>query len=319
MGVGSKKKSAWSSSSYRHVNQHDKQKLNLIVFLYPLLPKSTYIRFPSYIAPLTHKHYIRPMKEKIFFAHANGFPAEVYGDLLTKLPDYEFDYIPLLAHGEYKLKNSWSDIVPEIIAFFENNYTQPVWAIGHSFGAVCLALAAEQKPQLFKGVIMLDPPVLSKKIRCVLALTQWLRISKYFMPLAKKSRKRSNKFPSRSFLHDKLRTKFLFKNFSSISFNNYIAHGFIDTKEGVSLRFKREIETKIFALTPPFYNKVKLTVPSYFIYATSGEIAETRPIREVKHLFPNCTFTAFEGGHLFPLEQTEKCASLLNQLLTKND
>jgi len=72
------------------------------------------------------------MKEKIFFAHANGFPAEVYSDLFSKLPDYEFDYIPVLAHGEYKLKHSWSDIVPEIIAFFEKNYTEPVWAIGHS-------------------------------------------------------------------------------------------------------------------------------------------------------------------------------------------
>lgn len=259
------------------------------------------------------------MKNKIFFAHANGFPAEVYGDLFSKLPNYEFDYIPLLAHGEYKLKHSWSDIVPEIIAFFEGNYTEPVWAIGHSFGAVCLALAAQQKPELFKGLILMDPPVLSRKIRCILAISQWFGISKHIMPLAKKSAKRSNHFPSREFVASKLRTKFLFKNFGDQSFQNYIKYGFTELEEGITLRYKKEIETKVFALTPPFYNKITVNIPSFYLYATQGDIAETRPINKVKHLFPNTKFSAFKGGHLFPLEQTDKCASeILNILNSKN-
>lgn len=256
------------------------------------------------------------MKERVFFAHANGFPAEVYGDLFSKLPNYEIDYIPMLAHGKYKISNSWKNAVPEIIEYFESHYTEPVWAIGHSFGAVCLALAAEQKPSLFKGIIMMDPPVLSKKIRWFLALTQCLGISKYFMPLAKKSAHRSDKFPSKAFLHSKLRNKFLFKNFSEASFNNYIEHGFTEGKNEVHLRFKKEVETKIFALTPPFYSKIKLSLPSYFLYATSGDVADTRPINEVKSLFPNSQFIEFPSGHLFPLEQAEECSQVLLKILS---
>ena len=265
--------------------------------------------------PFMFNHYLSPMKEKVFFAHANGFPAEVYGDLFSKLPDYEFDYIPVLAHGEYKLKNSWGDIVPEIIAFFEKNYTEPVWAVGHSFGAVCLAIAAQQNPELFKGLILMDPPVLSRKIRCILAVSQWFGLSQYIMPLAKKSAKRSDHFPSREFVASKLRTKFLFKNFGENTFNNYIKYGFSECSDGVKLRFKKEIETKIFALTPPFYKKINLTIPSFYMFATHGDIADTRPISKVKPLFPNTKFIAFDGGHLFPLEQTQICANTILNIL----
>tara|TARA_B110000977_G_C11067931_1_gene488490 strand:+ start:1596 stop:2372 length:777 start_codon:yes stop_codon:yes gene_type:complete len=255
------------------------------------------------------------MKEKIFFAHANGFPAEVYNDLFTQLKNYQVGYIPLLAHGNDKLKNSWNDIVPEIIAYFEEHYKEPVWALGHSFGAVCLARAAEQRPELFKGVILMDPPVLSRKIRIVLAITQWLRISKYFMPLAKMAGNRSDFFPSRAFIATKFRSKYLFKNFTEASFLNYLNHGFEEQENGVTLRFKKEVETKIFALTPPFYKKIVHHIPSYYLYATDGNIAATRSIDEIFHLFPNTKFKAFQGGHLFPLEQTEKCANEIIKIL----
>ena len=184
------------------------------------------------------------MNEKIFFAHANGFPAEVYGDLFKQLSSLDIDYIPVLAHGKYPIKNSWKDVVPEIITYFENNYSEPVWAIGHSFGAVILAFAAEQRPNLFKGLIMMDPPVLSRWIRWVLGITQYLGISQYIMPLAKKSSKRSDQFPSREFVAGKLRKKFLFTPFGQASFDNYIKYGFQDTDEGITLHLKKKLKRK---------------------------------------------------------------------------
>ena len=255
------------------------------------------------------------MNEKIFFAHANGFPAEVYGELFKQFPEFNINYISMLGHGKYQIKNSWKDIVPEIIDYFEANYTEPVWAIGHSFGAVLLAFAAEQRPDMFKGLIMMDPPVLSRKIRWGLAITQFFGISHKFMPLAKKAANRSNHFPSRAFVSEKLRNKFLFKNFSDESFNNYIQYGWEDAKDGIRLSFKKEIETKIFALTAPIYGSFKLKIPSYYLYATLGDIANTRSINSIKHLFPNTTFIPFEGDHLFPLEQSEICGSELIKII----
>lgn len=255
------------------------------------------------------------MKEKVFFAHANGFPAEVYNDLFKRLPQLDISYISKLGHGNYTIRNSWKDLVPEIIDYFEANYSDPVWAIGHSFGAVVLAFAAEQRPDLFKGLIMMDPPVLSRKIRWAMAVSQFFGISHKFMPLAKKAANRSDRFPSRTFLANKLRNKFLFKNFSDASFNNYIEYGWENTENGIKLSFNKDLETKIFALTAPFYSSVNLKIPSFFLYATLGDIANTRSIDSIKHLFPNTTFIPFKGGHLFPLEQSEICARELMKII----
>ena len=103
--------------------------------------------------------------------------------------------------------------MPEIIDYFEANYTEPVWAIGHSFGAVILAFAAEQRPDLFKGLIMMDPPVLSRKIRCAIAISQFLGISHKIMPLAKKAANRSDHFPSKAFLAKKATKQISFQKF----------------------------------------------------------------------------------------------------------
>ena len=256
------------------------------------------------------------MKEKVFFAHANGFPAEVYKDLFKRLPQLDISYISKLGHGKYTITSSWKDLVPEIIDYFEANYSEPVWAIGHSFGAVVLAFAAEQRPDLFKGLIMMDPPVLSRKIRWAMAISQILGISHKIMPLAKKAAKRSDHFPSKAFLAEKLRNKFLFKNFSDASFNNYIQYGWENSENGVKLSFNKDFETKIFALTYPFYSSIKLSIPSYYLYATDGEIANTRNIDSITHLFPKTKFIEIEGGgHLFPFEETEKCINEIHAII----
>lgn len=256
------------------------------------------------------------MKEKVFFAHANGFPAEVYSDLFKRLSQFDISYISKLGHGGYKIRSSWKDLVPEIIDYFEANYTEPVWAIGHSFGAVILAFAAEQRPDLFKGLIMMDPPVLSRKIRWAMAIIQFLGVSRKVMPLAKKAANRSDYFPSRALVAKKLRNKFLFKNFSDTSFNNYIKYGWEDVEKGVKLSFNKYLETKIFALTYPFYFSIKLNIPSYFMYATVGEIANTRDISSIMYLFPKTKFIPIKnGGHLFPFEETEKCVNEIIAIL----
>ena len=258
------------------------------------------------------------MKEQLFFAHANGFPAEVYGEFFESLKNYDIQYIPILAHGTYKLETSYDDVVPEIIDYIESNYKEPIWGIGHSFGASLLTSAAEQKPHLFKGLILIDPVILSKTVGRIMRILQLLNINHLFHPLAKKSRKRSDHFPSKEFAADKLRNKTIFKRFSLKTFNNYIEYGFKKTQNGVTLRFDKEIETKIFILHPQSKKPIKLDVPSYFLYATEGDIADSRPIESITYLYPNTKFIPLNGGHLFPLEEPKKCSKLVDDILNSH-
>ena len=134
--------------------------------------------------------------------------------------------------------------------------------------------------------------------------------------LAKKAANRSDHFPSRAFVAEKLRNKFLFKNFSAASFKNYIKYGWEDSEYGVKLSFNKDLEAKIFTLTHPFYSSIKLSIPSYYLYATVGEIANTRDINSIMHLFPKTKFIPIKNGdHLFPFEETEKCINEINGIL----
>ena len=104
------------------------------------------------------------MKEKIFFAHANGFPAEVYSDLFNRLPHFDISYISKLGHGNYTLNSSWKDITPEIIDHLEENFTEPVWAIGTGKVATLSDIAAmhgmirswlqDNRPEIAKTFIL---------------------------------------------------------------------------------------------------------------------------------------------------------------------
>ena len=134
--------------------------------------------------------------------------------------------------------------------------------------------------------------------------------------MAKKAANRSDHFPSKAFLAKKLRNKFLFKNFSDASFNNYIKYGWEDSENGVKLSFNKDLETRIFALTHPFYSSINHSIPSYYLYATVGEIANTRDINSIMHLFPKTKFIPIKnGGHLFPFEETEKCVNEISAIL----
>ena len=110
----------------------------------------------------------------VHLAHANGFPAQSYAKLFSHL-DKRIDLIALdkFAHNpKFPLNNNWQNQVDELIHFVETQNASrekalPVVLVGHSFGAVISYLACCKKPTLFKGLIMLDPPLIT-------GLTGWV-------------------------------------------------------------------------------------------------------------------------------------------------
>ena len=66
-------------------------------------------------------------------------------------------------HGHdprFPVNDNWSNLVDELIHHLETN-TQPIWGVGHSLGGVLHYHAALLRPELYRGVVMLDSPVLT--------------------------------------------------------------------------------------------------------------------------------------------------------------
>ena len=112
----------------------------------------------------------------IQFSHANGFPAPVYEPFLRHFSQHDIHAIPVLGEGKYTIRNSWKSLARELIDTIEARQTGPVVGIGHSLGGVATFWAAQQRPDLFSHVFLLDPPIFQWSARMLSGLTRVIGI-----------------------------------------------------------------------------------------------------------------------------------------------
>ena len=117
------------------------------------------------------------MSQPIFFAHANGFPSGTYGKLFAALaPEYRVVHLEQHAHDpRFPADDNWYNLVDELIHHLKQQ-AEPVWGVGHSFGGLLHLHAALRCPELYRGVVMLDSPVLTLTDRWVIRAAKrfWL-------------------------------------------------------------------------------------------------------------------------------------------------
>ncbi len=109
------------------------------------------------------------MSQSVFFAHANGFPSATYAKLFEALaPEYRVDHLEMHGHDpRFPVNDNWDNLVDELLHHLAS-LEQPVWGVGHSLGGVLHYHAALRRPELYRGVVMLDSPVLTLADRLVI-------------------------------------------------------------------------------------------------------------------------------------------------------
>ena len=107
---------------------------------------------------------------KLLFSHANGYPPGSYRILLNALGEYLGQ--PVSTHAHRPLVSSepaptfltWQTYASDLIGRIEGDEQGPVWLIGHSMGAASAILAAARRPDLFSGIVALDPVLVPTRI-----------------------------------------------------------------------------------------------------------------------------------------------------------
>lgn len=263
-------------------------------------------------------------KTLINFVHANGFPAGSYQALFNYLP-MKYQVISHEKYGhdtQHPVKDNWQPLVDELINFVKQqlliNNQQQVINVGHSFGGVIAFIAACQQPQLFKGLIMLDPPVLSGSTAVAVRLLKKTRLIDKFSP-AGKAKVRRTHWPlgtdiAKSFAHRKL-----FKNFDKRCLDDYISHGIIERNNQLELVFSSQVETDIFrnlAVNLSSY-KNQLKVPASLIYADKTDVFPHVYFKKFVKLNKSIDLKVTQGGHMFPLERPEDTAQLIAETISE--
>ena len=258
-------------------------------------------------------------KPIIHFAHANGFPAKTYGKLFSFLTDeFQINFIERHAHNKlFPVDDDWAYLKEELREEIENRYTEKIIGIGHSLGGILHFLVAVEHPELYKQIILLDAPLISRLSGTAIRLLKKTGLIDRTM-LSRQTTFRRNFWESRAVALQHFRSKEKFKAFDEDVLRDYVEHGTVENETGVKLFFEPNIESKIYRTLPHNFAKYrgKLKVPTFYIGGSNSREARLAGLNFMKKNFP-IDFYFLEGSHLFPFEKPEETARLIKFILSE--
>ncbi|MBI5722266.1 MAG: alpha/beta fold hydrolase [Burkholderiales bacterium] len=279
----------------------------------------------------------------LVFCHANSYPAGTYGVLFEawRRAGWRVLAPEKLGHDPaYPVTSGWRHLRDELIAFIEREAAgQPVALVGHSMGGYLSLLAASRRPALVSSVVLLDAPIVSGWRAPAFGLLKMSGLIRRGGPGKASARRRAH-WPSLQAVREHFAGKPMFARWDPRVLEDYLHHGFeadlgheVDEGDGaravdgagdagdtggVTLAFKREIETRIYNTlphhVPALLQRHPLRCPAAFIAGRRSAENRQLGLGFVRRLAgPHWKW--MEGSHLFPMERPEETAAAVLAML----
>lgn len=250
------------------------------------------------------------MKDILHFSHANGFPAGSYKTLLSYLDDdFQIGTIDRIGHhSNYPVTNNWDYLVRQLIDELETSYSQPVYAVGHSLGGVLSMMVAAQRPDLVKGLVMLDAPFLTNIEALGVNWIKRLGLIDKVTP-AGRTLGRQEIWSSLDEAEAYFRGKRLFQSFDDRCLRDYVTNGTVTVEDGRrKLHFDAATEIEIYRTMPDNLHRTpRLIIPGTVIAGKESDVFKKQHGSKMqRQLGMNVEWV--DGGHMFPLEQPKETA-----------
>jgi pimeloyl-ACP methyl ester carboxylesterase len=259
----------------------------------------------------------------IVFSHANSFPAGTYTVLFKHLRARGFTVKAVEKFGHdprYPATNNWPLLVQHLHDFAERevqNAGAPVFLVGHSLGGFLSAMCAARHPELARGVLLLDSPLLGGWKAQALRAVKRTPLVGAVSPGAV-SRKRRNRWPSAEAALEHFQHKKAFARWEPQVLADYIAHGTREEDGQCVLDFDRDVETTIYNTLPDnldaLLQRHPLRCPAAFIGGLQSEelrqvgVAMTEKVTHGRVMM-------LDGSHLFPMEKPAATAAAIEASL----
>ncbi|AVS78345.1 alpha/beta hydrolase [Paracidovorax avenae] len=256
----------------------------------------------------------------LVFSHANSFPAGTYRVLFAQLRERGFDVQAVDRFGHdprYPVTSNWPALVQQLADFARGQADRaggPVLLVGHSLGGFLSVMAAARHPELARGVVMVDSPLIGGWRAGALGMAKRTQVVGAVSP-GKISRARRNRWDSAEDAFEHFRRKKAFAHWDEAVLRDYVEHGLRPHGDGgVALHFEREVETAIYNTLPHNLGRLlsthPLRCPAAFIGGLGSE--ELRQVgMDLTRRVTRGRITMLEGSHLFPMEQPRATAAAI--------
>jgi pimeloyl-ACP methyl ester carboxylesterase len=271
-------------------------------------------------------------------AHANGFPPATYTPLAETLihppgasPTIGHGYHvvgmparPLWPGSQPESAPTWHVMADDLMHALDGLGLRTIVGIGHSMGGVFTLLAAIQRPDLFRALVLIDPVIMPPNWLRGLRWMRKLGLSQR-QPLVQGALRRRRIWPDRKACYARYRNKRLFKQWPDASLHAYVDAVLQPRRDGqFELIYPPEWEAHIFATSPV---DVWDHVPELGSAAAArtlvirGEHTNTfRPGSQalMEHLLPEARFHVIpNAGHLVPMERPAETGTVIREFLAK--
>ena len=257
----------------------------------------------------------------MIFVHANGFNALTYRSLLEPLARAAHILAPdLRGHGLSTLsarpgwRRSWRDLRDDLVALIDAVEGPPMVLAGHSMGAVVALLAAGERPDRVRAVVMLDPVILPRPAALAMSLPLIGRGARRY-PLVKNALRRRARFQSRRAAMEAYRGRGAFRGWPDAVLVDYVADGFRDVEDGVELNCAPEWEASNYAAQgcDPWPVLRGLDRPLTILKAEHGSTCSLGP----NQITGVDVSTVAGGTHFFPMLEPDLTRAALSAALAR--
>ena len=258
----------------------------------------------------------------LHFAHANAYPPGAYRMLLTALAgDYRIlavHHRPLWPSSSPEDLHDWREIADDLTLFFDQRQLANVIGVGHSLGAVTTMMAALERPELFRALVLIEPVFLPQTVLDLMMANAALD-EPYETPMVKNALRRRSWWPSQEAAFTRFRAKQVFGRWSDAALWDYVRAGTADDAEGgIRLLYSPEWEAHIYA-TPPTGVWGLIPRISHPTLAMRGQETDTLTEQSWalwQGLQPQAVFEEIaSAGHLLPMERPDDVAARIKTFI----
>jgi pimeloyl-ACP methyl ester carboxylesterase len=256
----------------------------------------------------------------VVFSHANGFNGRTYRSILAPLAgEMRILAIDLRGHGVTTLptviegRDGWHEFRDDLLAFLDAATDGPVVLAGHSMGGTSSLLAAAVAPEKVRALALFDPVLMHTpggRSEDIASIAE--------SPLALGALRRRADFPSRQAVLEAYRGRGAFRTWTDEQLADYVASGFRETAEGVTLTCRPEWEASNFRSHnyDPWTAFRETRCPIRILQAEQASTARLDDHRDELTATGRISVETVPGtSHFLPMERPELVQRTLRELL----
>lgn len=261
-----------------------------------------------------------PGPPPIVFSHGNGFPAGTYRLLFEawRRAGHAVHAVERFGHDpRWPVTSNWPHLRDQLIAFIEAEVGQPALLVGHSLGGMLSVMVASRRPDLVRGVLLLDSPLIAgwraHGVRVAKATGLMRRISP-----GRIARLRRHHWPTPTAVQEHFARKSVFARWDPRVLDDYVASGVVRDGRHWALAFDREVEARIYETLPHHLGALlarhPLRCPLAFIGGRQSVEVRQAGVTATRRLAGE-RFEWTAGTHLFPMEHPDETAALVLKMI----